>query len=180
MASYVAAEEVSEKMKRIFRDRTSQLELLTEGELISRYRLPRHAIFSLLEKVRPHIEHGTKRSHAISPETQLLVTLRYLSKDGFLMEIGDLHGVHESSVSRSVHRTIRAINNVLDIKFNPDANKVRMQDFYKIAEFPCVIGAIDGTLIPIKRPPADEEVAYVCRKGFHAINVQAVCDANLR
>ncbi|XP_046543302.1 putative nuclease HARBI1 [Haliotis rubra] len=96
------------------------------------------------------------------------------------MEIGDLHGVHESSVSRSVHRTIRAINNVLDIKFNPDANKVRMQDFYKIAEFPCVIGAIDGTLIPIKRPPADEEVAYVCRKGFHAINVQAVCDANLR
>ncbi|XP_071116839.1 putative nuclease HARBI1 [Haliotis cracherodii] len=39
---------------------------------------------------------------------------------------------------------------------------------------------IDGSLVPIGRPPADEEAAYVCRKGFHAINVQAICDANLR
>ncbi|XP_046544619.1 putative nuclease HARBI1 [Haliotis rubra] len=45
---------------------------------------------------------------------------------------------------------------------------------------PRVIGAIDGTLKPIKRPSGDDESAYVCRKGFHAINVQAVCDSSLR
>ncbi|XP_071097950.1 putative nuclease HARBI1 [Haliotis cracherodii] len=28
--------------------------------------------------------------------------------------------------------------------------------------------------------PALDEAVYVCRKGFHAINVQAVCDAQLR
>jgi len=44
---------------------------------------------------------------------------------------------------------------------------------------PNVVGAIDGTLIPIIRPAESEEV-YVCRKGFHAINVQAVVDANMR
>ncbi|XP_048253928.1 putative nuclease HARBI1 [Haliotis rufescens] len=35
-------------------------------------------------------------------------------------------------------------------------------------------------LIPIKRPSGDDESAFVCRKGFHAINVQAVCDAKLQ
>jgi hypothetical protein len=40
-------------------------------------------------------------------------------------------------------------------------------------------GAVDGTLIPIIAP-AEHEEAYVCRKGFHALNVQAVCDADMR
>ena len=41
------------------------------------------------------------------------------------------------------------------------------------------MGAIDGTLIPI-RAPAKEEHLYVCHKGFHAINVMAVCEAQMR
>ena len=44
-----------------------------------------------------------------------------------------------------------------------------MTNFYSIGAFPKVIGAIDGTLIPI-RAPAKEEHLYVCHKGFHAIN----------
>ena len=36
-----------------------------------------------------------------------------------------------------------------------------------------LIGAVDGTLEPIIAP-------YVCRKGYHAINVQGVVDADLR
>ena len=54
-----------------------------------------------------------------------------------------------------------------------------MREFYGIAGFPKVIGAIDGTLIPI-RTPAKEEHLYVCHKGYHAINVMAVCDADLK
>jgi hypothetical protein len=42
-----------------------------------------------------------------------------------------------------------------------------------------VIGVIDGTLIPIIAPK-DNEADFVCRKGFHAINVQAVADDSLR
>jgi hypothetical protein len=37
------------------------------------------------------------------------------------------------------------------------------------------LGCVDGTLIQIK-PPSEREDAYVCRKGYHAINVQGVCD----
>jgi hypothetical protein len=42
-----------------------------------------------------------------------------------------------------------------------------------------VIGAIDGTLIPIQGLSGAEEPNFVCRKGYHAINVQAVADHNL-
>ena len=53
-----------------------------------------------------------------------------------------------------------------------------MTDFYKIAGMPRVIGAVDGSLIPI-RAPHDQEHLYVCHKGFHAINTMAVCNAHL-
>jgi len=44
---------------------------------------------------------------------------------------------------------------------------------------PNVVGAVDGTQIPIIALKADEAF-YVCRKGYHhRINVQAVADTNL-
>ena len=41
-----------------------------------------------------------------------------------------------------------------------------------------MIGAIDGSLIAIKGPDSEEHL-YVCYKGFHAINVMAVCNAQM-
>ncbi|KAK3085501.1 hypothetical protein FSP39_004263, partial [Pinctada imbricata] len=49
------------------------------------------------------------------------------------------------------------------------------ESFYRVYKFPGVIGAIDGTHVPIQAPTVDEP-AYVNRKGWHSINVQAVCD----
>jgi hypothetical protein len=46
-----------------------------------------------------------------------------------------------------------------------------MYDFYDIKDFPLVLGAVDGTLIPIKAPSVDEHL-YVCRKGYYALNIQ--------
>ncbi len=46
----------------------------------------------------------------------------------------------------------------------------------RIAGFPGVVGAIDGTHVRIISPTVNEE-AYVNRKGFHSINVQVVFDA---
>ena len=43
-----------------------------------------------------------------------------------------------------------------------------MRGFYELAGFPKVIGAIDGTLIPIRTPFKNEHL-YVCHKGFHGI-----------
>ena len=58
-----------------------------------------------------------------------------------------------------------------------DAIRRAKEDFHAIAGFPNVVGAIDGTLIGIKAPSRDEHL-FVSRKGGHAINVLAVCDAD--
>ncbi|XP_060562532.1 putative nuclease HARBI1, partial [Ruditapes philippinarum] len=62
---------------------------------------------------------------------------------------------------------------------SPDELALIKQKFYKIARIPNCIGAIDCTLIPILSPKEREDV-YVCRKGYHAINVQAVVDTNMK
>jgi len=53
---------------------------------------------------------------------------------------------------------------------------IKSNFFFKLAGFP--VGCVDGSHTPIIAPHKDELV-YVNRKGFHSINIQAVCDANL-
>lgn len=76
-----------------------------------------------------------------------------------------------------------AINSkVKNISFpdNPcDLREIKNR-FHAIARIPNCVGAVDGTLIPIKGMSGLEEPAYVCRKSFHALNIQAVSDARMR
>ena len=53
-------------------------------------------------------------------------------------------------------------------------------EFHQIVGIPNYVGAVDGTLIPIKGMSCPEEQAYVCRKKNHALNIQAVADARMR
>lgn len=51
-----------------------------------------------------------------------------------------------------------------------------IEDFSKARGFPNVIGALDGSYIKIRAPKVDA-ASYICRKQFHAIHLQAVCNA---
>ena len=53
-----------------------------------------------------------------------------------------------------------------------------ISDFQQIAEMRKVVGAVDGSHIPTIAPAYDE-YAFVNRKQFHSINMQAICDASL-
>ena len=73
-------------------------------------------------------------------------------------------------------------NNLKNINFPTDAaNLMKIKaDFHKIANFPNVVGAVDGTLIPILGMSSDDEHVFVSRKGFHAINMQGIVTADLK
>jgi len=81
------------------------------------------------------------------------------------------------------HKVVSALDHHLrNVNFPATANDISItkRDFFRVAGIPNCLGAVDGTLIPILAPPGNEEAVFVCRKGYHAINCQAVVDAHMR
>ena len=171
-------EEVIDKVAvgRVFQDRKNPLEKYNDSGIIKRYRLCREDILSLVDNLRDRLETPTNRSHAVPPVLQVFATLRYFATGGQQRLVGDDAGLSPPTMSRCIERVTDALLDNLSISFPADTTRIK-HEFYKIAGFPNVVGAIDGTLIPIIAP-SDDEHTYICRKGFHAINVQCVADAN--
>lgn len=53
------------------------------------------------------------------------------------------------------------------------------EKFSQRAGFPNVVGAIDGTYVPFSGP-SEHRDSYICRKGFPAMQLQGVCDSQLK
>lgn len=101
-----------------------------------------------------------------------------------LIVCGDFIGIHKSTASRIVklvsHVIATLCSDFIHFPRNEDDIKKVKQDFYNIAKFPVVIGAMDCTHVKIKSPGGDNAEVYRNRKGFFSINVQTICDANLK
>ncbi|KAJ8727715.1 hypothetical protein PYW07_001834 [Mythimna separata] len=94
-----------------------------------------------------------------------------------LVSVADFIGVSIASASRIVSDVSRAL-----ARLYPDFVKLQnhtQQEFYNIAGFPRVHGAIDGTHILIQSPNSNIGEEFRNRKGFFSINVQVVCNASL-
>lgn len=51
--------------------------------------------------------------------------------------------------------------------------------FFQKYGLPGIIGVVDGTHVAVTALSHEIENAYMNRKGFHSINVQIICDANM-
>ncbi|CAG2202153.1 HARBI1 [Mytilus edulis] len=113
--------------------------------------------------MRGDLERGTNKETALSVEQQVMIALRFHNK---------------STVSRVIDRVTDSLvamkDDFISWPDNQRKNVIRA-GFYEKAGFPNVVGCIDGTHIRITGPSIDEP-AFVNRKGFHSINVQAICD----
>jgi hypothetical protein len=127
---------------------------------------------------------GSCRNNAVSAEDKLLLTLRYYATGSFQAVAGDFIGVHKSTASQIVRLVSREIALLRPeyINFPQTAaeREVVRQEFYTIAKFPKVIGALDCTHVRIKSPGGDNAEIYRNRKGYFSMNVQLICDADLR
>ncbi|XP_047468574.1 putative nuclease HARBI1 [Penaeus chinensis] len=168
------------RRERHYRDPLDPLHV-NDNHLLRYYRFPRHEILWLCEVLDPYLRRRTRRSHAVPTHTQVLVALRFYASGTFQSVIGDSCGLTQASISRIIAAVTRVLTEKarIEIKFPSSANDLRktVQDFSRIANFPRVIGAIDGTHIPIKAPYVDEHI-YVNRKRFHSLNLQVVCNAD--
>jgi hypothetical protein len=112
----------------------------------------------------------------------LLITVWTLATPESYRSIGNRFDVTKSTVFRVLRRYISCLFRLAPqhIMF-PTVNQMAdvVAGFFAKANFPGVIGAIDGTHIPIMTPTEFQE-SYINRKGFHSINMQAVCDSNMK
>ena len=156
------------------------LDGLSEAEVKSRYRFSRDSIQYITDTLAPDLERPTERNHALKPQEQVLVALRFFASGSFLELVGDtVGGIPKCTVSRIVSRVSTALarkqNQFIRWPSTAAERQEIKQGFFEKGGFPGVIGCIDGTHIRIQGPSAHES-DFVNRKGFHSINVQAICD----
>jgi len=111
---------------------------------------------------------------------QLLFALRFYATGAFQLVVGDTFGVHKSTVCRVLHRVTAAVCKLRAkyVKFPGTSQERRdvMSIFYAASGMPGVIGAVDGTHIPVQSPGGNDAEIYRNRKGYFSLNVQLICD----
>lgn len=152
----------------------------SDEHLMRYYRFPRQEILDMCRELDGHLARPTRRSHGIPTHTQVLVTLRFLASGTFQSVIGDMAGVTQSSVSRVVNSVVNVLSQkaMRDIKMPTDILEIARtaRGFFRVSGFPREIGAIDGNHTSIKAAHINPPI-YVNKKGYHSINVQAVCNS---
>ena len=164
--------------KRKFRTRVSILDQklgFTSEQIRKRYRFDKEQITWLTEELAPQLT--SKQSmgkHSIDPETMIKCTLRILASGAHFNCIADATGMGKGSVCRTFWRTVAAICTLAPRLINMPTTELEINKtnaaFAEIANFSNILGAVDGTLIRIKRPPIGREQASVSRKGYHSLN----------
>ena len=149
-----------------------------------RLRVNKESFFFLCQFLEPHIKKkNTQMTKSIDVQTRVAVTLSRLATGNTLSMIGDLYGIAQSTTSIIVRECCKAIKKhllprVIE-KLSPQNMKTRAAEFESLQGIPYIIGAIDGSHIPIIAPSRDSP-EYYCRKGFYSVLLQGVVDAQCK
>ncbi|KAJ3644013.1 hypothetical protein Zmor_026690 [Zophobas morio] len=168
---------------RIFRDRSDPFDRYDDIDFKQRYRFSKNSVVEILNQIGDRLDPLTNRNKALNSREQLLICLRFYATGAFQQLIGDSVLVHKSTISRIIYKVSKEILRLKgDVLKMPTLQEIPTihRKFFEIRGFPCVIGAIDGTHIPIQSPGGHLAETYRCRKGFFSLNVQVVCDAELQ
>ncbi|CAC5385319.1 HARBI1 [Mytilus coruscus] len=168
---------------RIIRDYDNPLDYLHDFDIIRKYRLSRPLIYDLCRLFQNDPQRPIMRSCAFPVSLQVMVALRFYATGSFQLVNSDVHNVSRSSVSNIICGVTECLVGVcqqyVEMPTDEASLQKTMQDFHNYANFLNIVGAIDGKHIRIKAPLTDEHL-YVNRKNYHSINVQGVCDANMK
>ena len=166
---------------RVFRDRRNPLDLYNDSEFVERFRLPRWKVLELAEELNHELEYRLPRKGALNPAMQLMVALRFYACGAFQQVIGDTFGISKMTVHKTVQRVSAVLFTQLERHvFLPcqEAANANKRKFFSKYGFPGCFGCVDCTHVKIQAP-TENEGEFVNRKGYHSINVQLICDADM-
>jgi hypothetical protein len=168
-----------------------------ERRWMDEFRMNECEVLELLEMAAPHMEpsipsNSTMRVYGI--KEKLLVTLNFLAHSSSLRQLGSKWGMPHSSIAVvvlkptvSVLRWLFIINPATKIiKWPKEVEEQQrvMKGFRDRCNVPGCIGAIDGSLIPMKKPTKQQanqdSDSYYGYKGGIASLLLAVCDIKMR
>ncbi|XP_050337848.1 putative nuclease HARBI1 [Bactrocera neohumeralis] len=171
------------RRKKEIRERFNFFRLYDEKDFRERFRLCKDAAWEVLQLIRPDIQHATTWNNALSPDHMLTITLRFYATGSIQQLIGDVSGVSTSTVSRVVTLVSDKIARLRErfIRFPTTTEDIhqKQKEFFRIAKFPRVIGALDCTHVKIQSPGGDHAELFRNRKNIFSFNVQTICDARL-
>nr|CAI5842218.1 unnamed protein product [Callosobruchus analis] len=151
---------------------------------LRRFRITKATAVAVLELIEDQLEFENDLNNSVSPINQLLTALLFYATNGHQINIGDHMGMNQSTVSRIVGKVSRAIaglrNRFIKMPSTPEDILCCQNNFHRLARFPRVIGCIDGTHVKIYSPGGEDGEVYRNRKSYFSINVQLVCDRNLK
>ena len=164
---------------RHLRDRFNPLEEYDDEAFRLRFRLRKDSVSDLVKILAKDLEHQTRRGLLPTPMQQVLIALRFYATGTFQRVIGDLFGVSVFAACRVIHKVSRAIAKQNDNSCQSQGTWLMSRgSFMMLDTFSGVIGAIDCTHVRVICPNKENAMAFVNRKQFYSINVQAVCDSD--
>ena len=164
---------------RHLRDRFNPLEEYHNEDFRLRFRFRKDSVIDLAKILEKDLQHRTRRGLPLTPMQQMLIVLRFYATGTFQRVIGDLFGVSAFAACTAIHKVSKAIakQRAQFLSF-PEKLADTKRKFYDVAHFPGVIGAIDCTHIRIICRNKENAMAFVNRKHFYSIYVQAVCESD--
>ena len=107
------------------------------------FRVSRATAEQILRDINVRLQHETTMNRALTPEQQLLTTIRFFASNAFYNVIGHAHLMNQSTVWRVIHRTVKAINDDYFrtiICWPTEENKRNLisQLFFEHGGMPCV------------------------------------------
>ncbi|XP_070383731.1 putative nuclease HARBI1 [Dermacentor albipictus] len=94
--------------------------------------------------------------------------------------------VSQSRVSECLRRVVEAVANAgarnkwVHFPKTTEEKAAVKERFLRRGSTPGIVGCVDGSLIAIIAPKGERKAAFMCRKGYYALNCMFTCDAEIR
>ena len=165
------------RRERVIRLRINPLEDYDDLQIYKKFRFHRATIYDLTDQIEHRLEPKVaKNGITLPPCLQVCVALRFYAIGTYQNAIGDMLGIDQSTVCRTIDRVTNALFEIwphyIRMPTQREANLQKLK-FYNMRGFANVFACIDGTQVRIQAPVLQEH-EYVNRKTYHSINVQ-VC-----